>query len=168
MPKNRYAIDSVNEKLKKMKNIYFDVPIPKTPPPSFEVLDDVLIITEKTTKKYRKLHCKWLTSLSNDELSLVRKSTILTGSINSLIERILYLRWEKLKVADFIYKNRTAKPLDYLMNFGQYKGKFITELPPDYLNWLVKESFIKGGFLNSVLEIIKGNKDFYRPQVISI
>lgn len=51
------------------------------------------------------------------------------------------------------------KLLSCQMPFGKYKGRFIADLPGDYLNWFAREGFPKGevGRLLALMQEIDHN-----------
>lgn len=51
------------------------------------------------------------------------------------------------------------KLLSCAMPFGKYKGRFIADLPGDYLNWFAREGFPKGeiGRLLALMQEIDHN-----------
>ena len=51
------------------------------------------------------------------------------------------------------------KLLTCQMPFGKYKGRFIADLPGDYLNWFAREGFPKGevGRLLALMQEINHN-----------
>ena len=52
-----------------------------------------------------------------------------------------------------------SKLLSCQMPFGKYKGRFIADLPGDYLNWFAREGFPKGevGRLLALMQEIDHN-----------
>ena len=46
---------------------------------------------------------------------------------------------------------------DYRINFGRHSGKLLTEVPKDYLKWLVVTD-LKEPLKSLVVEVLKGDK----------
>jgi uncharacterized protein (DUF3820 family) len=50
---------------------------------------------------------------------------------------------------------------DYILHFGKYKSKKITEVPISYLKWLIEKDVVGGGIAWTIVEILKDkNIDF--------
>ena len=49
------------------------------------------------------------------------------------------------------------KPEEYKLNFGKHSGKLLTEIPKDYLKWLVGTD-LKEPLKSLVVEVLKGDK----------
>jgi uncharacterized protein (DUF3820 family) len=163
MPKDQRYTDKISDIARKMKNPKYgiNVNVPKELP-SYEVMDDILIICKNPNYYY---HGKWISELNNKEMEQFRTS--LTGK---LINRILELRRKKLKVADFVYRNRSGKILNSIVKFGKYKGKFLEEVPFDYLEWLNKNS--ERGLFGEMAELYKKMNsanpvEFYTPPIFN-
>ena len=39
---------------------------------------------------------------------------------------------------------QTKDNLNYIMPFGKYKGRYISEIPDNYIAWLLYDNIIKG------------------------
>lgn len=55
-----------------------------------------------------------------------------------------------------------AEPDDWIISFGQYKGRRISEIPISYLDWLIGQHWLRPGLKKKVEKYLEGCAEWKR------